>query len=153
MAFVDIKAVNKQLMKNSVQPKHSKKLFSAKAHAAFSLVELLVVIAVIGIIAAIAIPNIAGITSQATAAKTQRNAQSVASTFSAARAAGNATAVADVSAAVDAVTTSPGLTGTGNFSTSTFYVPLSATEIAAVKASPQLSLSGTGATALLIYTP
>ena len=49
-------------MKNQIQSKLWKKRLIGKVRAAFSLVELLVVIAVIGIIAAIAIPNIAGIT-------------------------------------------------------------------------------------------
>lgn len=54
----------------------------------FSLVEMLVVIAVIGIIAAIAIPNIGNVNAAARKSTAQRNAQTLASTFSAAMAAG-----------------------------------------------------------------
>jgi len=54
----------------------------------FSLVEMLVVIAVIGIIAAIAIPNIGNVNAAARTSTAQRNAQTIASTFSAAMAAG-----------------------------------------------------------------
>jgi prepilin-type N-terminal cleavage/methylation domain-containing protein len=143
----------KHTMKNQIQSELRKKRLVGKVRGAFSLVELLVVIAVIGIIAAIAIPNIGGITGQASAAKVQRNAQNVASVFSAARAAGNATSADDVAEAVDAVTTSPGLSGVGPFASSKFFVPLSATEIAAVKASANLSVLGAGATSTLVYTP
>jgi prepilin-type N-terminal cleavage/methylation domain-containing protein len=143
-------------MTNQIQIKLRKKLSTLKASKAFSLVELLVVIAVIGIIAAIAIPNIAGITGSATAAKTQRNSQSVTSAMASARAAGNVTAPAadTVTGLVNLVTTSPGLTGVGTLSTSTFYVPLSAAEKAAVIAdTTHLSVSGAGTTATLLYTP
>lgn len=69
----------------------------------FSLVEMLVVIAVIGILTAIAIPMIGRINDQAKSAKTNRNAQAVATMFSAARAAGvtSATLGADTGAIFD----------------------------------------------------
>ncbi|MCB1229605.1 MAG: prepilin-type N-terminal cleavage/methylation domain-containing protein [Verrucomicrobiae bacterium] len=56
--------------------------------AAFSLVEMLVVIAVIGIIAAIAIPNIGKINDTAEKSKDRRNAQNLASVCASAQAAG-----------------------------------------------------------------
>lgn len=56
--------------------------------AAFSLVELLVVIGVIGLLASIAIPSIINITAAAKTAKDQRNAQTITSVAAAARAAG-----------------------------------------------------------------
>lgn len=56
--------------------------------AAFSLVEMLVVIAVIGIIAAIAVPNIGRINDAAKDSTYRRNAQNLASTFASAQAAG-----------------------------------------------------------------
>ncbi|MEM1441775.1 MAG: prepilin-type N-terminal cleavage/methylation domain-containing protein [Verrucomicrobiota bacterium] len=57
--------------------------------AAFSLVEMLVVIAVIGIIAAIAVPNIGRINDSAKDATYRRNAQNIASVFASAQAAGH----------------------------------------------------------------
>jgi len=148
----------KTTMSTSIQTKLRKKLSLARARKGFSLVELLVVIAVIGIIAAIAIPNISGITGSATTAKTQRNAQSCASAVASARAAGSVTAPAadTVAGLVDLVTTAPPggfVVASGPLSSASFYVPLSAPEIAAVKADSHLGVSGTGATATLIYTP
>lgn len=137
-------------MKNQIQSKDWKKRLIGKVHAAFSLVELLVVIAVIGIIAAIAIPNIAGITAQADTAKAQRNAQSLASTFASARAAGNATAFATKEAAVTAVV--GGVNGAGTFAATDFKVPgLSAAEQTAALA--HLTLSAVDATGQLEYAP
>lgn len=59
------------------------------AKAAFSLVEMLVVIAVIGIIAAIAVPNIGKINDAAKDSTKRRNAQNIASVFASAQAAGH----------------------------------------------------------------
>ncbi|MGY8644404.1 MAG: type II secretion system protein [Verrucomicrobiales bacterium] len=86
-----------------------------KLSAAFSLVEMLVVIAVIGVITAIAVPQIANINSKARAGKDRRNAQNIASVVAAAQAAGhdflvgNATPAAVVTAVVagDSPTTGP----------------------------------------------
>lgn len=97
-----------------------KKLSLLKARQAFSLIELLVVIAVIGIIAAIAIPNIGNLTGGAQTAKNQRNAQNLSSVFSAARASGITNQYTTVTAAVDALTLTGGLT---NAAGATFYVP------------------------------
>lgn len=90
-----------------------KKPAQNKIGAAFSLVELLVVIAVIAIIAAIAIPNIAGITGAANTSKDKRNAQNIASVFNSAVAAGYTNAIADVAAAIAAVTATNGVTVAG----------------------------------------
>ena len=140
-------------MKNQIQSKLQKKRLFGKVHAAFSLVELLVVIAVIGIIAAIAIPNIAGITGSATTAKAQRNAQSLASTFASARAAGSDQAFADKAAAADAV-----VAGTMTFPVTSTYVGanfkvpgVSATEKTA--ALVYLTLSAVTAAGQLEYSP
>ncbi|MGH8046400.1 MAG: prepilin-type N-terminal cleavage/methylation domain-containing protein [Chthoniobacterales bacterium] len=134
----------------NTQIQKARKKVLTKVRAAFSLVELLVVIAVIGIIAAIAIPNIAGITNQADVAKGQRNAQSLASTFASARAAGHAGSYATAAAAVTALGT--GIQGTGNFATTDFKVPgLSATD--QTLALTHLTLSATDATGQLEYTP
>ena len=59
-----------------------------KLAAAFSLVEMLVVIAVIGIIAAIAVPQIGNINDKAKESKNKRNAQNIASVAASASAAG-----------------------------------------------------------------
>ncbi|MCX6969532.1 MAG: prepilin-type N-terminal cleavage/methylation domain-containing protein [Verrucomicrobia bacterium] len=56
--------------------------------AAFSFVEVLVVIAVIAIVAAIAVPNIANIVRSANVSRDQRNAQALAEMASAVRSAG-----------------------------------------------------------------
>jgi prepilin-type N-terminal cleavage/methylation domain-containing protein len=105
----------------------------------FSLVELLVVIAVIGVIAAIAIPAMTGIFENSRSAKARRNAQNIASTYAAARAAG-ATFTGSTTAALVADQLNVGITGQGQFSTTTFQVPLSATERTAAAA----LLSGPG---------
>ena len=49
--------------------------------AGFSLVEMLTVIAVIGVMAAIAVPQLGNINTASTAAKNQRNAQSLVNTY------------------------------------------------------------------------
>lgn len=124
----------------------------ASGRKGFSLIELLVVIAVIGIIAAIAIPNIAGLTGGATDAKTQRNAQTIASVFSAARAAGHADPYATKELAVDAVVDGTGISVTNGANTSTFQVPnVSGPEKTAALA--KLNLTGVDATGQLTYTP
>lgn len=101
----------------------------AKAKASFrkgfSLIELLVVIAVIGIIAAIAIPNIAGLTGSAGEAAARRNAQNIVSVYSSAIAAGYS-APATRAAMITAITTTPGVTGTGTLSDSTFLAEMPA---------------------------
>jgi len=136
-------------MKNTTARTNRKRILIAKAQAGFSLVELLVVIAVIGIIAAIAIPTISSITGQATAAKTARNAQSVASVLASAQAAGYTnTLPTGVSAAMSLVTDNGGLQGSGAFSNSTFYVPLSDTEKSNIVSANVLSVSNN----VLIYT-
>ncbi len=58
------------------------------ASAAFSFVELLVVIAVIAIVASVAVPNIANIVRSANSSRDQRNAQALAEMASAVRSAG-----------------------------------------------------------------
>lgn len=100
----------------------------------FSLVELLVVIAVIGVIAAIAIPAMSGIFGKADSAKTRRNAQNIVSVFNAARAAGSVAPCGDVAAAIGAVTTSPGITGSGTFLSSNFFVAMDPAEVTAATA-------------------
>jgi prepilin-type N-terminal cleavage/methylation domain-containing protein len=108
----------------------------------FSLVELLVVIAVIGVIAAIAIPAMSGIFGRADSAKTARNAQNIVSTFNAARAAGNTTSFADRDAAISALTSGTGITGSGTFNTSKFFVSMSTDEITAAKTKIQTAMVG-----------
>src|SRR5437868_2465010 len=110
---------------------------------AFTLIELLTVIAVIGVIAAVAIPSLSGVFGQADAAKTERNAQYLVSTFNAARAAGNSTTFADAAEAIAAVTTAPGLSGRGDYATSKFYVPMEPAEVTAATTRISLGLAGT----------
>ncbi len=89
----------------------------------FSLVEMLVVIAVIGIIAAIAIPNIGNVNAAARTSTAQRNAQTIASTFSAAMAAGvDFSTNADKDSAITLLTTGVAPT-TGPFKGKQFIVP------------------------------
>lgn len=94
-----------------------------KMAAAFSLVEMLVVIAVIGIIAAIAVPQIGDINAKAVEGKNKRNAQNIASVCASAQAAGlnfvgSSTAASDV---IDAVVTG-GKPASGPFSATYFGV-------------------------------
>jgi len=98
-------------MKKQIPSLRRKKFFSAKAHGAFSLVELLVVIAVIGIIAAIAIPNIGNLTGSADEAKDRRNAQTLASLSSAAMAAGYVPTGASGTAQLALFTNAAGVVG------------------------------------------
>lgn len=92
--------------------------------AAFSLVEMLVVIAVIGIIAAIAVPNIGKINDSAKEAKDRRNAQNLASVFAAAQAAGLDFYVAgDEAGTVTAIVTGGTVTDEGPFNGTYFGVP------------------------------
>ncbi len=111
----------------------------------FSLVELLVVIAVIGVIAAIAIPAMSGIFGQADSAKIKRNAQNIVSVFNAGRAAGSPEVCPDVTSAILAVTTSPGITGSGTFAASNFYVAMDAAEVTAATALIDPALVGDNA--------
>lgn len=74
----------------------------------FSLVELLTVIAVIAIIAAVAIPNLASVSSRARFAKSQKNAQALASVGAAARAAGYTNDWGDVTNAITVLTANGG---------------------------------------------
>ena len=114
----------------------------------FSLVELLVVIAVIGVIAAIAIPAMSGIFGQADSAKIRRNAQNIVSVFNAARAAGNQDVAADAATAIGLVTTTPGVTGSGTFLGSNFYVAMDAAEVTAATGLIETALIGNNAAAL-----
>jgi prepilin-type N-terminal cleavage/methylation domain-containing protein len=98
--------------------------------AAFGMAEVLVVIAIIGVITAVAIPAMSGLFGRADSAKAERNAQNLVSTFNAARAAGNSTSYASASDAITALTTSPGITGSGKYFDSIFYVPMEATQVA-----------------------
>ena len=118
----------------------------------FSLVELLVVIAVIGVIAAIAIPAMSGIFGRADSTKTARNAQNLVSTFNDARAAGNQVPYADAAAAIAGITTSPGLTGSGTFATSRFFVSMDPTEKAAATALINGTLTGSATEGTLSIT-
>ena len=110
-----------------------KNLSVKQSSKGFSLVELLVVIAVIGIIAAIAIPAMSGIFGQANGAKNRRNAQAIVSTFNAARAAGNQVSY-DKAGAINAITTTTGITGGGTFTGSNFAAPMAAAEKTAASA-------------------
>ena len=110
---------------------------------AFTLAELLVVIAVIGVIAAIAIPAMSGFFGQADSAKTERNAQYLVSTFNAARAAGNSMSFANATEAIEAVTTSPGIPGRGEYASSRFYVPMDPAEVTKASTRISLGLAGT----------
>jgi type IV pilus assembly protein PilA len=116
--------LNSQKMKNSSL---------SQSRKGFSLVELLVVIAVIGIIAAIAIPAMSGIFGEGEEAKNRRNAQAIVSTFNAARAAGNQTSY-DKTNAINAITTTTGITGGGTFTNSTFASPMGSAEKTAASA-------------------
>ncbi|HWB02289.1 MAG TPA: type II secretion system protein [Verrucomicrobiales bacterium] len=98
--------------------------------AAFGMAEVLVVIAIVGVITAVAIPAMSGLFGRADSAKAERNAQNLVSTFNAARAAGNSTSYASASDAITALTTSPGITGSGKYFDSIFYVPMEATQVA-----------------------
>ena len=129
-----------------------KNLIKTNAKKGFSLVELLVVIAVIGVIAAIAIPAMSGIFGKSDAAKGKRNAQNIVSTFNAARAAGNLSAPTNVAAAITSITSAPGLSGGGAFLGSSFYVPMSATEITAATTAATIGGLGTGADMTLTLT-
>jgi prepilin-type N-terminal cleavage/methylation domain-containing protein len=109
----------------------------AKAECAFSLVELLVVIAVIGVMAALAVAVYANATQGATMAKNRRNAQTLTHVYGAAIAAGAALATDSVGAIIDNLQT--GVTGVGQFSTTTFKIDLSDAEQSALEsASPAL---------------
>lgn len=113
-------------MKTQKKSRKISRRIGASLRAGFSLVELLIVIAVIGIIAAIAIPSISSVTGSAQYSKAQRNAQTLASTYSAAVAAGS-TNFSGITAASNAVTalvdTTTPVTGSGNFSSNNFTVP------------------------------
>jgi prepilin-type N-terminal cleavage/methylation domain-containing protein len=108
----------------------------------FSLVELLVVIAVIGIMAAIAIPIISNINQNATTAKNKRNAQNIANVYGAAVAAGATINTGSVTTIINALKT--GVTGVGQFSSTTFKVNISDGEQTTLEAvvPPLLSVSG-----------
>jgi general secretion pathway protein G len=112
---------------------------------AFTLVELLVVIAVIGVVAGIAISSMTGIFGKADTAKAERNAQYLVSTFNAARAAGNSTSYPSAAEAITALTTSPGLTGRGQWAGAQFYVSLAPADITEATTRISLGLAGTAA--------
>ena len=88
----------------------------------FSLVEMLVVIAVIGIIAAIAVPFAANATSEASAVRHQRNAQSLAVLANQVVASGDLTipAAGSVEEVVDLLLA--GVSGTGVFEGTVFQL-------------------------------
>jgi len=109
-------------MKTQTKSRKISRRIGASLRAGFSLVELLIVIAVIGIIAAIAIPSISSVTTSSQVARAQRNAQTLASTYSAAIAAGSTNAGADLTNAVQNLVAGT-VTGSGNFSTNVFAVP------------------------------
>ena len=88
----------------------------------FSLVEMLAVIAVIGIVAAIAVPFAANATSEASATRHQRNAQSLAVLANQVVASGNLTipAAESVEEVVDLLLA--GVRGTGVFEGTVFQL-------------------------------
>jgi prepilin-type N-terminal cleavage/methylation domain-containing protein len=131
-----------------------KNLIKTKAKKGFSLVELLVVIAVIGVIAAIAIPAMSGIFGQSEATRTQRNAQSIVSTFNSARAAGNQATYANEAAVTAAICGVAPINGGGAFAASTFHCPMGADEItAAVALIDDAALIAAPTTGILALTP
>jgi prepilin-type N-terminal cleavage/methylation domain-containing protein len=96
--------------------------FKKSRIAAFSLVEMLVVIAVIGVIAAIAIPNIGSINQSAKDAANQRNAQSIVSMYQSGLGAGVVWTGSSRNAKVDSVIAGQAPTE-GAFSGKSFKVP------------------------------
>lgn len=116
--------------------------------AAFSIVELLVVIAAIAIIATIAIPNMSNIIGAVNNSRDQRNAQSLAAIASAARAAGHPgwpTKAAAISALVAGITVT-------NAADSSLVIQFRMDTISSAdqsKASAYLSSDGLS----LVYTP
>lgn len=87
---------------------------SSRLHtAAFSLVELLVVITAIAVLVTVAIPSIANITSSAQRSSEKRNAQNMASVFAAARGAGFTNSVADAAEVASFLTNGISVTNGG----------------------------------------
>lgn len=105
-------------MKTTKKPSKSSNMFrlaKGRFKAAFSLVELLVVIAVIGLIAAIAIPNIANLTGAASTGAAKRNAQNIVSTYSAAVAAGHSALGSEELCVNEITSATPVSAGGGSF--------------------------------------
>jgi prepilin-type N-terminal cleavage/methylation domain-containing protein len=108
-----------------------------KSATGFTLVELLVVVAVIGVLAAMAVAIFANTTHSAEMAKNRRNAQTITHVYGAAVAAGATVSTDSVGAIIDSL--QAGVTGVGQFSTTTFRIDLSDTEQSALEAaSPAL---------------
>lgn len=93
----------------------------------FTLVEILAVIAIIGVMAAIAIPALGGLIERGETSTKKKNAQSIVNMYLAAKASGNTNTYANEGDAVNAITTMPGLAGSGSLENNRFCTPMNST--------------------------
>lgn len=120
----------------------------------FSLVELLTCIAVLGLIVAMAIPSLAGMVQGSVSAKSQRQAQTIAQTYTSACAAGAVFADANPETIVETLTQAGGVRGKGVFADMIFRVSMSAAEkIEVVRSKALVTQTLPDGTMHLIYRP